>query len=260
MMLKKTGFPQEDELVLCTVTAVQYHSVFCSLDEYGKTGMIHISEIAPGRIRNIRDYVKEGKKIVCKILRINLEKGHIDLSLRRVNEMQKRQKLNQIKQEQLAEKIVEHAAKQHLKKFEEVHAALTAKLVPQYGGLFPAFEEIAQGKFDLGKVLPDKKLAQDITTAIMQRIKPSEITVDGDLTLTSYAPEGVELVKQTLNKAAATKGKPAIRYKGAGIYHITVTADDYKAGEKLLKEAADAALAAAKTNKMQASFERAEHD
>jgi translation initiation factor 2 subunit 1 len=259
MLLKKTGLPQEDELVLCTVTAVQYHSVFCALDEYGRTGMIHISEVAPGRIRNIRDFVKEGKKIVCKVLRINVEKGHIDLSLRRVNENQKRQKLNQIKQEQLAEKIVEHAAKQHLKKPEEIYLALTKELVPKYGGLFPAFEEVSQDRLDLGKFI-DKKIAADIAAAIKQRITAKEVTIDGDLTLLSHAPNGIELVKDALKKAEAAAGKPVIRYKGAGTYHITVTSDDYKTAEKTLKAAVDAALEAAKNNKMQASFARAEHD
>lgn len=260
MFLKKTSLPQEDELVLCTVTAVQYHSVFCTLDEYGnRTGMIHISEVAPGRIRNIRDFVKEGKKIVCKVLRVNQEKGHIDLSLRRVNENQKRQKLNSIKQEQLAEKIIEHAAKQHLKKPEEIYAVLAKEILPKYGALFTAFEEIAQEKFDLTKVI-DKKLAQDITTAIKQRIKPKEVSVDGDITLTCYAPNGIELVKEALHKAHDTKSKPVIRYKGAGTYHVSVTANDYKNAEKLLKTAVDAVLETAKSHKMIANFVRAEHD
>ena len=55
---------------MVTVTKIEYHSVFVELDEYGKTALIHISEISPGRIRNIRDFVKvEDKKIVCKVLK-----------------------------------------------------------------------------------------------------------------------------------------------------------------------------------------------
>ena len=79
MLLMKQGLPEDGELVLCKVTNVQHHSVFVRMEEYGKSGMIHISEIAPGRIRNIRDYVKEGKIVVCKVLRINEERGHVDL-------------------------------------------------------------------------------------------------------------------------------------------------------------------------------------
>ena len=93
-MRKKKGFPEEDDIVLCTVKKILYHSVFVTLDEYDNLeGMIHISEIAPGRIRNIRDYVREGKKLVCKVLRVRKEKGHFDLSLRRVNEGQRRRAL-----------------------------------------------------------------------------------------------------------------------------------------------------------------------
>src|SRR3990167_8225509 len=111
MLLKKEGFPEEDELVLCTVTKIFHNGVFVDLDEYAKGGMIHISEVSPGRIRNIRDFVVEGKKVVCKVLRVDGEKGHIDLSLRRVNEGQKKIKINEIKMEQRAEKIIEFAAK-----------------------------------------------------------------------------------------------------------------------------------------------------
>lgn len=254
MLLQKQGFPQEDELVLCTVTAVQYHSVFCKLDEYGKTGMIHISEVAPGRIRNTRDYVKEGKKIVCKVLRINKEKEQIDLSLRRVNETQKRQKLNQIKQEQLAEKIVEQAAKKHNKAVMDVFNALSKALLPKYGGLFPAFEEAAQGNIDFSNFV-DKKVAAELAETIKQRIKPKEVTIKGDLVLSTYAPNGVELIKKVLKKG----NKTSIRYKGAGAYHVEVVANDYKTAEKTLKTALEAMLAEAKTNKVVAEFKREEH-
>ena len=124
MLLKKQGFPEESELDLCTVTSVQYHSVFVDIDEYGKSGLIHISEVSPGRIRNIRDFVREGKKVVCKVLRINEEKGYIDLSLRRVNESEKRRKINEIKKEQTAEKVIEikqsHSTNRLLRKEEMI--------------------------------------------------------------------------------------------------------------------------------------------
>jgi translation initiation factor 2 subunit 1 len=41
------------------------------IEEYGKQGLIHISEVSPGRIRNIRDFVKEGKMVVCKVIKID---------------------------------------------------------------------------------------------------------------------------------------------------------------------------------------------
>ena len=135
MLLLKEGFPEEDELVLCTVINIHYHSVFVKLDEYGKTGLIHISEISPGRIRNIRDFVVEGKKIVCKVLKIDKKKGHIDLSLRRVNENQRKKKVNELKQEQKAEIIIEQVAKNNGLESKKLYYQLTEKIFEKYDDL-----------------------------------------------------------------------------------------------------------------------------
>jgi len=108
MFFKKKGLPEESELVICKVTKILPHSVFVNLEEYEKIeAMIHISEISPGRIRNLRDFVREGKVITCKVLRINKDRGHIDLSLRRVSLGQKKNKEEEYKQEQKAEKLIE---------------------------------------------------------------------------------------------------------------------------------------------------------
>src|SRR3989339_1873960 len=98
MLHHKKGYPEEEEIVFCKVTKIFPNSVFVEILEYGEQGLVHISEIAPGRIRNLRDYVSEGRQIVCKVLRIDRQRGHIDLSLRRVNSTQRGEKLEQIKQ------------------------------------------------------------------------------------------------------------------------------------------------------------------
>ena len=68
-------------------------TVFVSIEDDGE-GTIITSEIAPGRIRNLRDYVVPGKKIVCKILSID-KAGNIHLSLRRVTDKEKREVMEQ---------------------------------------------------------------------------------------------------------------------------------------------------------------------
>jgi translation initiation factor 2 subunit 1 len=252
--------PLVDELILCTVTAIQYHSVFCSLDEYGgRTGMIHISEIAPGRIRNIREFVEVGKKVVCKVLRIDHEKGHIDLSLRRVSVLQRQQKLNQLKQEQIAEKILEYAAKQCNEQPGKLHEQIMAKVTGKYNSIFSLFEAVALGDESLDKLGIDPATVKHICEAIKTRIKPPKIFIDGDIMLSSYAPEGVELIKMALAEAEKVQDNHLmIRYKGAGIYHIHIEGKDYKSAEKTLKKAVDACVGYAEKHDMQVSFQRAE--
>ena len=125
MLYKREGIPEENEIVLCQVTKIFPNSVFVKLLEYNDTGMIHISEVSPGRIRNLRDYVKVDKQIVCKVLRIDREKGHIDLSLRRVNSNQRKEKLDEIKAELKAESLIANLAKKLKTSTEKLYLDLT---------------------------------------------------------------------------------------------------------------------------------------
>lgn len=256
MLLKKTGFPQDEEFVLCTVTGINPHSVFCTLDEYGgRTGMIHISEIAPGRIKNIKEHVTIGKKIVTKVLQTNQERGHIDLSLRRVSEMQKRAKLNEIKQELLAEKMIEHAAKQQGLSLQQVFDKIAEKLIPEYGTIFFAFEQAAHDKINLEEII-DKKTAKILTDIVKSRIKPPEVRISGTLHLSSYAPNGVQEIKDCL--VNITDSGAGVKYLGAGGYLVEVIAEDYKTAEKKLKAGVENTEKFAKKHDMTFGWERKE--
>jgi len=240
MLFKKQGFPEESELVLCTVTNVQFHSVFVELDEYGKTGLIHISEVSPGRIRNIRDFVKEGKKIVCKVLKINQEKGYIDLSLRRVNESEKRRKVDDTKKEQNAEKIVEIAASKIGIKTDELYNAVLDRISKNYATVH---QSLIKDEDLLSNLGIDKKWLKILGEVIKQRIKPAEVEITGKLKITTYAPDGIDIIKDSLRKAQdSSKGRISISYLGSGLYRFMTKAPDYKEAEKILKNASESAI------------------
>lgn len=235
MLLQKEGYPEESELVLCTVTRIQFNSVFVNLDEYEKSGMLHISEISPGRIRNIRDYVKEGKKIVCVVLRVHEDKGHIDLSLRRVNKNQHREKMEQMKKEFKSEKIVEMVAKENKMKPEELHEKIMNKI--EYRYLSDFFEEVVAGNEKLESLKLDKKMKDQLEELVFQRIKLPTVELRGKYSIALYEPDGVEKIKKTLLEAKKEGGeKVTITYLGAGEYEIKIEADDYKSAENILKK------------------------
>jgi len=234
LLHKKQGFPEEYELVLCTVTKVLSNSVFVNIDEYDKQGMIHISEISPGRIRNIRDFVKEGKLIVCKVLKVDEEKGHIDLSLRRASDIQRREKINQMKQEQIAEKIIEFAAKQLGKDLKKLQEEIASKVHAKYEYLFPFFEDIVLGEAKFEDFEIPKTEADVLEQLVRQRIKPKEVEIKGVVKLKTYDPAGINVIKKALK--VAEQFNSAIIYLGSGKYHLVVRAGDYKTAEILLKE------------------------
>jgi len=234
LLLQKTGFPPQGDLVLCTVTKIYHNSVFVTLDEYGKSGMIHISEISPGRIRNIRDYVTVNKKIVCKVLNIDMQKGHIDLSLRRVNDNQRKNKNNEIKQQQIVEKIVKYISLQTKRDPKKVCNEIYNRIKDKYTSTYSVFEEALTNEKVLDELgLPDNEKAL-LLDKIKQRIQLKEVTIKQSIILQSYAPAGVELIKDMLKKVETKTAH--ISYNGGGRYTLTITAPDYKDAEKELEE------------------------
>lgn len=241
MLYRREGFPAEDELVLSTVTKVLPHVVFVNLDEYDKGGLIHISEVAPGRIRNIREYVELGKKIVCKVLRVDQQQGHIDLSLRRVSEIEKKAKLEEIKQEQKAEKVIEQAARELKNKTQDIYEIITAKVFENYSFVYLFFKDIAVGIIKAEKYIADKKLAELIQSIVEERFKPQKVHIKGYFTLHCYAPDGMQVIKDALSGAQKKAKSAALLffYIGGGKYKMTIEAENYKDAEHMVEQATE---------------------
>ncbi len=231
MLVKKKGFPEEEEIVLCKITKVMPHGAFASLEEYENlSGLIHISEIAPGRIRNLREYVEEGKVVVCKILRINKEKNYIDLSLRRVNESLRRKKLEEIKQLKIAENIIINLAKENNKDPKELYSQITP-LLEDYDSLYYAFLDVIEGDLDLKEYIKDKKLAEKLESIIKERIKPPEVTIKGTIKLSVYSNNGLDEVKKILSDFEKINNINIV-YAGGGKYSFVIKDKEYKSAEK----------------------------
>lgn len=63
------------------VTGITKFGAFVSLPE-GKSGMVHISEIANSYVSNISDFLQEGQQVTVKIINIDSE-GRINLSIKK---------------------------------------------------------------------------------------------------------------------------------------------------------------------------------
>ncbi len=237
MLYKREGLPETDEIVLCKVTKIFPNSVFAELVEYRDSGMIHISEVSPGRIRNLRDYVSVGRQIVCKVLRIDRERGHIDLSLRRVNSNQRRQKLEEVKQEIKSEGLISNLAKRLDIPFRELYQKISKKVFEEYSHLHLCFKDVVSGDVDLVKLGLEKKIAEGLTTAIKDKFKPPKIRISGEIRLETYTSEGLEKIKKTLGEIQKISKKIDLFYLGAGRYKFSVEEADYKPAEKKFKQA-----------------------
>ncbi|MFD3448840.1 S1 domain-containing post-transcriptional regulator GSP13 [Microbacteriaceae bacterium 4G12] len=67
------------------VTGIQGYGAFVALDE-STQGLVHISEITNGYVKDIRDFLKVGDEVEVKVLSVDENGGKISLSLKATQE------------------------------------------------------------------------------------------------------------------------------------------------------------------------------
>lgn len=259
-MLRKADFPEVGELVICSVQNVKNFGAFVTLDEFqSREGFIHVRDVATGWVKYIRDHVREGQKVVCKVLGVDSDKGHIDLSLKQVNDHQRREKIQEWKNEKKAEKLLEMAGNKIDKSLEDSYAEVGDKLIEEFGTLYGAFEATASDQGVLKGLGVEKNWIGAISSIADESIQLPSVTIDGLLDVTNPAPDGIDRIRKSLE--SGLKGGEAeidIHYLGAPRYRITVTAEDYKIAEEELKAAIDRIVGSIEGTGGSASFKRKE--
>ncbi|MFH1151978.1 MAG: hypothetical protein V1788_02525 [Nanoarchaeota archaeon] len=211
---------EAEDIVLCTVERIEGTIVFVTIDENGKQGSIILSEIAPGRIRNLRDYVVPKKKIICKILRIS-PNGNIDLSLRRVTKKEQQEMRELGKQEKSSTSILKSVLGDQSK--EVVKKILEQDKVSDF------LQEAKEDSKKLEKLV-GKENAKKILD-ILNTQKQKKALVKKTISLKTSKPNGLELIKNILGKIKDAE----IRYISAGNYSIKTESSDIKVADSNLK-------------------------
>jgi len=229
--------PEVGEIVIATVNKVSDHGAYVTLDEYNNIqGFLHVSEIAPGWVRNIGRYVKEGEKKVLLVKKVRSERSEIDLSLKQISKDQKKKKLLEVKRYEKGRTIIQSVkevadlSQKEVEKLEEV-------IFSKYDSIYDAFLDVVRKGII---VLNDLALPKKTISAIEEvstKIRLPSVEIRGILEITNSKPDGVEIIKKILSNAIKNddESKVEITYVGAPKYRITVSAQDFKAAEKTLK-------------------------
>ena len=67
------------------VTGIEKYGIFINIDPW-YDGLIHISEISQGFVKDINDYVKIGDTIYCQILEVDEDNLQLKLSIKNIKE------------------------------------------------------------------------------------------------------------------------------------------------------------------------------
>ena len=227
--------PEQGEIVLATITKIMDHGVYVSLDEYDEIqGFLHISEIAPGWIRSVSRFVREGEKKVLLVKKVNPKRGDIDLSLKQVSNDQKKQKLKEVKKYEKGKTLlqsVQEKAKLSDNEIEKLEDSIYSK----FDSVYDAFIEIGRNGINSIKELKLNKKTLSAIEEVCSKIKLPSVEIRGIMEITNTKSNGVEIIKKTLLDAMKKNSTIDITYLGAPKYRLSIKAEDFKIAEKSLK-------------------------
>ncbi|VVB83126.1 Translation initiation factor 2 subunit alpha [uncultured archaeon] len=219
------------DIILCTVDRIVGTTVFVKIDGTSIEGSIVMSEIAPGRIRNLRDYVVPKKKIVCKVLRIS-ESGNIDLSLRRVTPKEKKEAIEKSESEKSYTSI--------LKSILGADAEKIIKEILEENDL-PSFLEEAKTNPEKLEKLVGKENSKKILD-VLKTQKKKRATIKKEIHMTTTKPDGITLIKKVLEIFKGIN----VKYLSAGKYTLELESEDIKIADKKIRVMTDSAEKEAK--------------
>ena len=205
----------EGQLVLCTVKVIDKANIFFDIEEQGEGSMV-LSEVAAGRIRNLREYVFPGKKIVCKVL--NVSNGHVELSLRRVTAKERQEVLERYKKERSFASMLKTIAsnpEEIVKKIKKEHDLVS-------------FLEEAKDNTEILKKYFSKEQIEKLSKVLKEKIN-KEKEVKKIFKISSTSNIGVLDIKEILDISNVE-----FHYLGSSRFSICIKAKDFKEANKKL--------------------------
>ena len=239
-------WPEEGELVVCSVKSVKENGAYLDLDSYsGKEGFVFIGEIATGWVRNIRTHVREGQRVVAKVIGVKKERESITLSIKSVSEERRRDALQSWKNEQRAAQIMRVAA-ERIGWDDEKTATVSEEMKEAFGSLYGALEECAISDSALSETGFEGDWMSTVTELAVENIIPPFVEIRGLFEIKVWGPEGVMAIRGALEAAeSCAEGLEEVtltcHYDGAPNYRVDIRAPDYPSAESVWEAAQNAA-------------------
>uniref|UniRef100_A0ACD5YE01 Uncharacterized protein n=1 Tax=Avena sativa TaxID=4498 RepID=A0ACD5YE01_AVESA len=217
-------FPEVDAPVMIQVKHIADMGAYVSLLEYNNIeGMILFSELSRRRIRSISSLIKVGRQEPSMVLRVDRDKGYIDLSKRRVSEEEALSCEDRYNKSKLVHSIMRHAAETLGVDLEPLYERIGWPLYRKYGHAFEAFKlvvtdpdgvldaltyeekEIGPDGQEVTKVVPavTPEIKDALVKNIRRRMTPQPLKIRADVEMKCFQFDGVLHIKEAMRKAEA---------------------------------------------------------
>jgi len=203
--------------------------------------MILMSELSRRRIRSIPKLIRVGKIEVATVIRVDKEKGYIDLSKRRVSPEDIEKAMNKFNMSKAVHGILRHVAELCKVPLIELYQQFGWDLYKRFGHAYEALKLLVTNP---DKVLGPYNISEDVKQHLIRiavrRLTPQPVKIRADIEVTCFSSEGIDGIKAALRagEALSTQDIPIkITLVAPPLYVMVTTTMAKEAGIKRLEEA-----------------------
>ncbi len=252
----KEGYPNRYELVVCKISKIDPHSATAEMIEYKKSGYIHASEVAKRWVINIKEFLKEGQYVVCRVMDVDRFKNTISLSVKRVDRAEGQRKMNEFKRELKGEKMLELMAKTINKTMDHIDKEIRSIITEEFGTASKMFELAFKNPEILKRKGMPKAWADAILDIAQKSYTEKVHEIRAKMKIVSYKPDGVEVIKKTLLELPK---EVEVKYVSAPNYLLITKNTNHKELKATIISAAEGIVKKINADGGEASFELVEN-
>ena len=213
--------------------------------------MIHISEASRSWVEDLTKEISEGEKTVAQV--IDVDENSITLSLKRVNDNNKREAMSRWNKEQKAEKFIEDLIEETDMDKETVYEEVVFPMQEELGSAFHGFE-ISTAEEERLKNFLDNEVVSKIQEVARENIDLKQEKFEGQIELEFMSENGIEKIRDCL---ADLGDGVEVKYVSAPEYSITSWGRTQDLAKKRMDEAVEKIRNKADENNGNFEFSRA---
>mmetsp|Transcript_2980 Transcript_2980/g.9696 ORF Transcript_2980/g.9696 Transcript_2980/m.9696 type:complete len:304 (+) Transcript_2980:65-976(+) len=252
-------FPEVDDVVMVQVKRVAEMGAYVQLLEYNNIeGMILLSELTRRRIRSVTKLIKVGRIEPVMVLRVDKEKGYIDLSKRRVSPEDIQACEDRYSKSKMVHSIMRHVSETTCTDLHSLYVSLGWPLYVKHGHAFNAFKIMVT---DHNLIFSDSSLNNEVINEsvkhalikdICRRMTPQPLKIRADMELTCFSSDGIECIKDAMRAAESSSTKECkvkVSLIASPLYVVTTQTLDKESGMATIEAAIHEATVRINTRK-----------
>lgn len=243
-------YPKNEDLVMVRVRTVESLAAYVNLIEYedadgpvgGREGMVLLSELSRRRIRSIAKLIRVGRDEVVQVLRVDEEKGYVDLSKRKVVRDDVPDFEDKFNKAKAVHSILRHVAETCKVVLEDLYTNIAWPLYRSHGHAHEAFKaSISDPDAVFGKIDMPDNIRESLYKDIRRRMAAQPIKFRADIEVTCFTAEGIDAIKAALfaGMKSCPKQDIQVRLLAPPRYVLFTTMYDRQRGVAVLQNAID---------------------